>query len=193
MYALIILFVVLMVIGHATSGKLKTQNGQVEDIALSTLAARTAILADGDFNGITATFLIKRIRYFLELTGVTANEGPFIIVLAPGNASIPEITDALTKRNTAGPDDVTQVLTEDSVWAGAFQDSVEFMRPPSGGTESTVWVTSGDWHVLGGGKGLPAVEGGGWTLNIFNADNGALTTGAILKGTYQLQGVWLGS
>ncbi len=175
-----------------TMGQLKLQNGTVDNVALSTLAALTAILADSTFSSLTATFLMKRIRYFLRLEGVTADEGPFVIVASPGNASIPEITDALVKNNTSGPQDVTQTLTEDAVWAGAYQDSLEFMRP-DGGPAVTSYSTSGEWHSLGGGKGLPAVEGSGWTLNIFNADGTALTTGAVLKGTYQVQGVWLGS
>jgi len=171
-------------------GGLKVQNGEVADVALSTLASQNALLIDGDFVSIKATFLMKRIRYFLQLEGVTADEGPFLLVLAPGNASIAEIADALISRNTVGVHDVTQTLKEDAVWAGAFQMSVEMLKPV-GGPAATTFVSSGDWISFG--KGLPAVEDGGWSLNIFNADAANLTTGGVIKGNYQIQGVWLGS
>ncbi len=173
-------------------GGLKVQNGEVADVALGTLGSRAVVTADGDFTAIKATFLIKRIRYFLQLEGVTADEGPFMLVLAPGNASTIEVANALTKRNTVGVHDVTQVLEEDAPWKGAYQSSIEMMKPV-GGPAATTYVSSGEWISLGGGKGLPAIEDAGWLLAIFNGDNATLTTGAVLKGTYQIQGVWLGS
>ncbi len=187
MIELIIMLAALVIMLMHASNRLLTQNGEVADIALSTLAARTALLLDGDFTTFNRTFLAKRVRYYLLVTDLTAFEGPFTVGLSPGNASIPEITDAMTKRNTIGPSDVTQTLTEDA-WKNVIQDSVESLQYAD---SSGFAQTSGKWHVLGGGKGIPFVESGGWTLNIFNADNAALTTGGICKGVYQVQGVWL--
>ena len=162
------------------------QNGQVNDTPLSTLAARTALLINADFATTSATFLAKRVRYHINTTGQAAGEGPIIICLAHGNTSIAEITTALVTRNTAGPADVTQMLEQDGSWT-VVQDSVEMLKESDSSGQAQ---SSGEWLRLGR-KGIPFAEASGWTLNVFNADNAALTTGTIIKGTYQVQGVWL--
>ncbi len=180
----------ILVVLHATMGSLKTQNGQVDNVALTTLAARTAIAIDADFASVTATFLAKRVRYQLHVEGITGSEGPFVIAIAAGNASAAEVTAAWNARNTTGPADVTQSLTEDQPWI-IWQDSVEFLAGEE--NSPTDFHSHGDWHKLGGGKGIPAVEDAGWQLFLINVDGTALTTGGIVKGTYQVQGIWLGS
>ncbi len=183
---IIVIAAVLALLGHIRGG-LICQNGQVEDIALGTLAGRTSLQIDGDFGNATATFLAKRVRYFLGISGVTSGEGPFLVGMGSGNATTAEFTQAWVNRNTSGPLDETQTLLEDTSWT-VVRDSMEMLNL----NPSTVHAqTMGQWHVLGGGKGIPFPEGAGWILQVFNCDNAALSTGAVIKGTYEVQGVWL--
>lgn len=159
----------------------------VEAVALGTLAARTAIVLNSDFNAITATFLMKRIRYLLQLVGRTANDDQIIIGLAKGNASIAEIASAMIENNTAGPDDVTQSLTEDTSFV-VYQNTVSVLLPNGGGAEAAPKL---GWSAVGGRKGIPAQEGSGFQLFAFNAGAGALATGSSINGIAHVQGVWL--
>ncbi len=166
---------------------LVTQNEPVENVLLGTLASRTALQIAADFSAITATFLMKRVRYLLYLTDVTADEGPFCVALAQGDTSAVEASRGVTEGNTAGPSDRTQMLTQDESW-NIVQDSLEFLEPTAGVAD---WSSDGDWHVLGGGKGIPFPEGAGWQAVIINLDADALTTASQIKGVIQYQGVWL--
>ncbi len=168
-----------------TMASLVHQNEPVEDVALSTLGARSALQIANDFSAITATFLMKRVRYMLLLDAVTAGEGSFCVALAQGDTSAVEASQGFTEGNTAGPSDRTQMLTQDNSW-NVIQDSVEFLRPAAVVAD---WESDGEWHSLG--KGIPFPEGSGWQAVIMNLDNAALTTGAIIKGIIQYQGVWL--
>ncbi len=169
-----------------TTGVLIHQNEPVEDVALTTLAARTALQIAADFSAIAATFLIKRVRYFLTLQSVATNEGPFMVALAQGDVTAAEASAAFTEGNTAGPSDRSQTLSQDESW-NVYQASVEKLMPAdSGGFHQS----SGQWINMPG-RGIPAPEGAGWQAIVFNADNAALTTGSIIKGIIQYQGVWL--
>ncbi len=181
-----IILVALAVAGSLlhTVQKLITQNGQVDDVVLSTMAANAALAIDPDFAALTASFLVKRVRYNFQIEGLTADEGPFTVALAAGNASAAEAADGFNSRNTAGPADLTQSLTQDQPWT-VFQNSIAYFEPFT----STSQRLQTDWISLG--KGIPAHEGAGWQLFLHNADNAALTTGAVIKGTYIVQGVWL--
>ncbi len=162
----------------------------VDSVALSTLAARTAIALNTTFNAITATFLMKRVRYLLKIAGSTlGDDGPILVGVAKGDASIAEIGSAMIENNTAGPDDVTQSLTEDTSFT-VYQNSVVSMIG-----ESTVEdghpATKSRWISVGGRNGIPAREGSGWQLFAFNAGSSALTSGAVVNGLSHIQGVWL--
>jgi len=162
------------------------QNEQVDNVALATLAARTALQLSAAFTTLNNSFLVKRIRYFLKLHSVAVDEGPFLIGMAHGDASISELTAALTANNAIGPDDVTEVLTEDQPWI-IYQQSVVMPVPSDSGGE---YLTSGSWINMPG-RGIPALEGSGWQIFIANLDGTALTTGAEIQGMVQTQGVWL--
>ncbi len=155
--------------------------------AVGTLAGRTALDVESNFTATTATFLMKRIRYILQLTGRTLlDDGPLCIGIAHENASIAEIAAAMVTANTSGPLDVSQSLNEDKPWV-IVQDSVVPFYYTGDGTEGHPAIPG--WISFK--KGIPAVEGSGFKLFVYNAGNGALATGVVINGMAQMQGVWL--
>ncbi len=170
----------------APRGGLVYQSEVVSNLALSTLTGNTAIFLSQSFNAITATFLMKHADVQLYLEGITADEGPFMIGICNGNATITEVTTAMNEANTIGPDDVTQQLTQDNAWV-VYQKGVRNMIPLSGGTQ---WYLSASFSL---GKGIPWAEGSGWNWFLYNADPSTLTTGGVCKGRIRTQGVWLGA
>ncbi len=175
--------------GHPHSN-LVQQAMLVDTVALGTLGARTAIVLSSVFNAITASFLMMRVRYLLKIAASTlGDDGPILIGLAKGNATLAEIGSAMIENNTSGPDDVTQSLTEDTAFT-VYQNTIVSMIG-----ESTVEdghpATKSGWIRVGGRKGIPATEGSGWQLFAFNSGSSALTTGAVINGLAHVQGVWL--
>ncbi len=155
----------------------------IDNVPLLTLGSRTALQLSNDFTSIAATFLMRRIRYFLMLHSVTTDEGPFIVGVARGDATVAEIAAAILEGNTVGPSDTTQMLQSDTPWAVA-QNSVELLFPAD---------SLGQYHTRGGWKkiGIPWPEGTGWQLFVMNLDGDALITGSEMQGLVQTQGVWL--
>ncbi len=167
---------------------LVNNTGLVEDVALGTLAARTALALDTDFNAITNTFLMKRYRVMIYAEGLTSAEGPICVGIARGDATVAEIATAMLANNRNGPSDTTGMLTQDSAWVVA-QNSI--IMATLGGSVLSHREFSSEWMPVGGSKGIPWQEGSGWQLFVFNLDNAALGSGAIIKGIVQYQGVWL--
>ncbi len=165
---------------------LQIQNIPVNDVALSTLAARAAINLSGAFGtSIKNTFLVKKVKYFLHLDGATAGEGNNIMIgIGKGDASANELASALTEINSVGLEDTTQVLTSDNVWA-IWQNSMHMMESFGVSTEAEIN------HSFSLGKGMPAVAEQGIQIFAFNNDGSILTTGIVVNGTVQLWGVWL--
>ncbi len=162
------------------------QSEDVPGISLSTMAARSVLVIANDFNGITATFLMLRMRYLLQLEGITADEGPFGAIINNGDAAASEVANAINHQNTAGPDDTTQMVAQSDTMA-AIHNSLRMFKLSDDGTRgqlSTGWIKMGK-------KGIPFPEGTGWSAHIYNADSVALTAGALVKGVIQYQGVWL--
>ncbi len=159
------------------------------DTALSTLSTTTALLMNSSYSNLQNAFLVKKVVYNLYLTGVTAGEGPFAIFLGNGNATATEITNGFIAGNTVGPKDVTQSLLQDQAWL-VWRNSTMHGTPIH---DSTIVTFQGEKSL---GKGIPAQSdpsgiGAGVSLSIINLFDGSLTTGAILKGSYHLWGVWL--
>ncbi len=171
--------------GHTTN-HLKIQNIPVNDLPLSTLAARAAILLASTFSTtIKNTLLVKRVKYYLHGAGFTAGEANNILVgLARGDASAAEIASALTEVNTVGPEDTTQVLSEDNAWV-IWQNSIHMLESFGVATENEIQ------HEFSLGKGMPAVSEQGIQVFAFNNDAQVLTTGGVINGMVQLTGVWL--
>ncbi len=160
----------------------------VDVLALDTLAGRTAILLRS-FSAITATFLMHRLRYFLQYVARTADDdGPLLVGIAKGDASLAEIAAAMIEANTIGPGDTSQVLTQDETWV-VYQNTVKAFNM-SGGVAAERFVGD-DWIKFGGKNGIPALEGTGFQLFAFNAGSGALSTGSSVNGLVHVQGRWL--
>ncbi len=164
---------------------LRIQNLTVSNVGLATLAARTAILLSSQFaTTLTRTFLIKKMKYMLFISGITGGEGPFTAGLARGDVTIAEVNAAFDEINTVGPSDTTQERTQDNVWNVSQNTWRSF--------ESEANATEAELHGEFGFKnGIPALENQGVQLMLFNHDASALTTGAVVKGTVQLWGVWM--
>ncbi len=159
----------------------------VDAVSVATLSGRTALTLNTLFGGINTTFLLKRIRYFLQATSLTANDdGPLVVGVAQGDAASSEITAAMVEFNNDGPTDVGQTLTEDDAWV-VYQNSIApLIRTGSG----LVAQTPSDWISFGGKNGIPALEGNGFKTFVFNCGSGENATGTI-NGIAQIQGVWL--
>ncbi len=168
--------------------KLVQQTLAIDTIALDTLGSRAALILNSTLNGITRSFLVKRVKYLLTLIGKTINDdGPICVLLNRGDATAAEVGLAMTEINTAGPSDTTQVLTQDNAWI-VYQNTVMAFIPRGDGTAA---VLDSGWFSIGGKNGIPIVEGTGLSVHAFNAGSGALATGASINGIVLLQGVWL--
>ncbi len=168
---------------------LVNQSLTVDTVALGTLAARTAVIINTQFSAPTNSFLLKRARYFLQLSGrSTADDGPILVGMAHGDATASEIAAAMVERNVNGPDDITSMLDQDTAWV-VYQNSVKpfIIR----GDQTYGQVEISDWFQPGGQKGIPLIEGSGMVLFAFNSGSGALTTGSNVNGLTMVQGVWL--
>ncbi len=165
------------------------QSLNVDKVALSTLGARSAIQLNSQMTSPATSFLMKRIRYFLQLTGrTTADDGPILIGVARGDATIAEIEASMNERNTNGPEDITSMLDQDLAWI-VYQNTVVPMIVR--GDQTFMQMDSYDWQKFGGKNGIPALEATGLQIFAYNSGVGALVTGAEINGQAYLQGVWL--
>ncbi len=157
-------------------------------VALGTLAGNTALVINTSMSGIKSPFLMKRIRFHVQLTSRTiGDDGPLVVGVANGNADTSEITTAMNVDNTIGPEDIGQTVQEDSAWV-VMQNTVVGIIMAGDGTEGQ--LDSG-WIAFGGKNGIPALEDSGVKLFIYNCGGGALATGSTINGVARLQGVWL--
>ncbi len=169
----------------ALGSELRIQNLKIVDIALGTLGANTALLLSSQMaTTIDRAFLVKKVKYWLKISGLTAGEGPLIAGISNGDASVAEVAAAFGELNTVGPSDTTQERTQDNV-ANVWQNTWRPFRSNANAVEAELY------DEISLGKGMVARENQGIALDIFNADAAALTTGAVCKGTVQLWGVWL--
>ncbi len=159
-----------------------------DGIALGTLNARSAVVLNSQMNANTTAFLMKRIRYFLQLIGRTAaDDGPILIGCARGDATISEIEAAMNERNTNGPEDITSMLDQDLVWV-VYQNTVVPIQYKAALTEGQV---DPKWYSFGGKNGIPMLETVGVQIFAYNSGAGNLATGSSINGQSYLQGVWL--
>ncbi len=174
--------------GHS----LVIQNLVVDDVALGTLDARAAIVLNSSLGAtLNATFLVQRVKMMLRISDVqNPDEGPFIACLNNGNNTTGETAAAFTDRNTVGPTDTTQMLTQDAVYQ-AWQQSVKMFRySGNSGIAAHHYELFADFR-LNKGKGVPAQEESGVSLSLINLANNALGTGANVHGLVQLYGRWM--
>ncbi len=161
----------------------------VSNVALTTLAAQTAVVLNNTWTSPEASFLMKRYRMFLALTGMDVGEqsGPILVLLAHGNATIAEVAAAMTELNAQGPTDLTETLTQDNAWA-VYQNTVQ--QAIRGGDGTQAQIDSG-WVNFGGRKGIPNNEEAGVHVHAYNSGGANLVTGIEVNGIVQIQGVWL--
>ncbi len=156
----------------------------VDSVPLGTLAARTALAIETGLINWDDSFLLKRVRFWLKITGVTADEGPHLVFVTSGDVAASEATAGMVVTNATGPSGVTENLTQDTAWV-IMRDTVRMMRPIHSDTEKYL---TGGWIKLKG-KGIPTRSGvRTW---IFNAQDAAFTTGSVVEGLIEYQGVWL--
>ncbi len=161
---------------------------EIDNVPLLTLAARAAIILSTQFSNPTASFLMKRVRYYAQIANRTANDdGPILIGCANGDATVSEIAAAMNERNVNGPDDITNMLDQDNAWV-VYQNTVVpfvYQGAVAEGQAPSNWIN------FGGKNGIPAIEGSGMVLFAYNSGVGALATGILVNGITQIQGVWL--
>ncbi len=172
---------------HRTK-QLIQQTLQVDAVALGTLGGRTASELNSVWNDPESSFLMKRFRYLLQLTGRTiTDDGPIVVLLNAGDVSTSEIAVAMLELNQIGPSDTTEMNTHNLPW-NVYQNTVQPFIYRGSGTEG---VINGEWHEFGGKNGIPNLESNGLSAHAFNCGSGALTTGVTINGLIQIQGVWL--
>ncbi len=161
---------------------------EFDNVALLTLTDRAAIILSTQWNNPTASFLMKRLRYFAQYTNRTTNDdGPLLIGCAHGDANVSEIAEAMNTRNVNGPDDITNMLDQDQAWV-VYQNTVVPFEVQG---DQAYGQAQPGWMSFGGKNGIPNVEGAGMVPFLYNTGVGALTTGSLINGIVQIQGVWL--
>ncbi len=178
----------ILLLLHVGSG-LVVQNDSLLTVSLGTLAAQTPIILTGGImsTSLAHSFLVKKIKINLHLDTVVPSEGPFYVGMAFGDATVGEIQGGLQEANTSGPHDTTQVRTQDNAF-NIVQMSL------TAGEQQVESSTVSHWNFrneISFGKGIPFQEGQGWNWFVYNAGNGALTTGSGINGHCQAMGVWL--
>ncbi len=158
--------------------------GETIGAALGTLAANTVLQLQSTYgNTITRTFLLKKFECLTTIEQLTSEQGPILVGLANGTASVAEIKSAL-EDNNPDPDDATSYAVAANrrmiLWQSLHildgrQDTKNHYRTRIGAR----------------GKGIPIAEDTGVQVFAYNADSSALTTGASIRGYYMLGGVWL--
>lgn len=151
---------------------------EVVNTSLGALAGQTALKVGSDHEtAMTRAFLAKSVRMQMHWKGATAGEGPLLIGLAQGTASVTKIKSAIEDT----------LLRDDPAVTGSKKDVLH---------ESTVLITTDnpreDREVsLGGGKGIPFHEDLGFQVFAYDVSSGGLTTGSSVRGIATIKGVWL--
>jgi len=153
---------------------------------LGTLGANIAIPIEvSHATGLLNAYLMKKVSALIAVTNLTPGQGPIIVGMARGGASVTEIKTAIENpdvdRNRKGQASVRDVLHETLV----------YLKPNgvADTADKTMVVVS-----LGGGKGIPFDEGEGWQWFAYNADTAALsTTDPRVHVNVTYWGAWLGN
>ncbi len=157
-------------------------------IALSTLAANTAIKVDGAALTLVDDFRMMKSLIFSNVTGLTGGEGEGLLLgLANGELSVAEIVECI---NASGPlntnDRLRQERAERAVWLiGAYESN----NADATGTEGTFRGDNGGPMIV---HKLPWTFANpeGWDFFIINTGS-TLQTGASVRVTATHYGVWV--
>lgn len=154
-------------------------------VDLATLNTKIAVAFETSHaTALLNAFLMKRVRAEIVLQDAVAQEGPILVGMARGKATIAEIKAAVEMlqldRSRQQQADVRVVLFE----------TVRAMFDSNSGSGRVVWTID---ESLGGGKGIPFDEGEGWQWFAYNADASNLTGNAFIKLQATYFGAWLGN
>ncbi len=153
-------------------------------LALATLDTVTALSIESTHGtAMLNAYLMKHVRAALSLETPDVDDGPFLVGMARGGASITEIKAAIENadldRNRQGQANIRVVLFE----------TVRMF----GSTESSATGPFIEMDVsLGGGKGIPFDEGEGWQWFIYNMGS-QLVAGSFINLFASYAGAWLGN
>lgn len=161
-----------------------TVSGGGNGFALGTLANVTALVFESTHGtGMLNAYLMKRVQASLTIVTADANDGPFVIGMARGGATVTEIKAAIEMaqldRSRQQQADVRVVLHE----------TLRMAHFPTSGNEANIQVIQ---ESLGGGKGIPFDEGEGWQWFIYNLGP-AQIAGAFVFLEASYWGAWLGN
>lgn len=156
----------------------------ITESGLGTLASQTALIVETSHaTGMLESFLMKKVKATVTLKSMTDNEGPIIVGMARGDASITQIKAALEniQLERDGLKQAENRLVCQETLTTLMMDS-------SGGLAVKEIEIS-----LGGGKGIPFGIGDGWQWFVYNADvvGGGLTSGGYVNVNATYYGVWL--
>ncbi len=158
----------------------------LQDAAVSTLGAGTALIVNSDFTtNLTRTFLLKQVQYALEVSGGTSGQGPLVVGLAMGLASVAEIGNALEDLVTNPNDPSSQAIA--GLKRTVLWETVRIFQITNAGNQNLI----NEKISIGGGKGIPALEEAGLSVFVWNPANASLSTGTLLSGLVILKGVWM--
>ncbi len=153
--------------------------------ALSTLASQTVLQIEAQHDSeMIASFLLKKVHVMSVLRGLTDLEGPVMIGMAQGSASVTAIKSAL-ERILLGPDKAVQVPDMVVLWETVRMFPVQ---------SSDEFVLDEVIKGIGGGKGIPFREDVGFQWFAYNFDTAdPLSTGAIVDLSVTYWGAFLGA
>lgn len=159
-------------------------NDRLTKQVLGTLAGSTVILINGNYNGLTSGFLIKKLNYNYALIDAPADDSQAVLVgFARESLNVTEIKTRL-ETVFINPEDPSNANHQADA-RGIFWETLRILNgraPLAHGLVS-----------LGGGKGIPVPEANGWQGFCYNLDTAALVTGSGISMYNIWYGVWLSS
>lgn len=153
--------------------------------ALATLNADIAIFI-GTKVAITNDFRMLKAELNITIQGLTAGEGTGLILgLADGDLSTSEIESAIL---AAGPKDTNDVVTANVAMRPVW--FVSLFDENSDATQGTFRGRDGEAPIMHKARWTFS-ETKSWNWFIFNRSASSLTTGAIVRMTNKVYGVWV--
>ncbi len=159
----------------------------VESLAGTTLgqvdAGEAVITVNVHGTGLLQSYLMKKVRASIVVTGITAPEGDHMVVgMARGDASVSEIATAI-RQTQLERDRVSQAQRRI-----VLHETLTLLKV-SGNIDNRL-VAEIDMS-LGGGRGIPFEDGDGWAWFIFNVHDDVVATGGNMSVQATYWGIWL--
>ncbi len=164
----------------------------VAGVALGTLAAKTALKIASSYEAaqMSKKTLLKTSRLRGAIANMTSGQGPILIGLAYGEASVTMIKTALEQVFNPEKGDEGSPMVQQAENRVVLWESLEVI-PRVSATAFNLDVFDSGKRVLGGGKGLPFLENVGWQIFVYNLSNAPLTTASTITVLQECWGVFL--